>query len=97
MKKAMALLLQFLLFLAIFAVGSFVWHPFHVQTIFAPADRRAFQWDGVLLMLVTYLVLLLIEAARKRLVRSGLTTTLALILAVLVGWLLKFGFISRDW
>ena len=97
MKKAMAVLLQFLLFLVVFAVGSFVWHPFHVQTIFAPADRRAFQWDGVLLMLVTYLVLLLIEAARKRLVRSGLTTTLALILAVLVGWLLKFGFISRDW
>ena len=54
MKKAMAVLLQFLLFLVVFAVGSFVWHPFHVQTIFAPADRRAFQWDGVLLMLLTF-------------------------------------------
>jgi hypothetical protein len=97
MKKAMAVLVQFLLFLVVFAVGSFVWHPFHVQTVFAPADRRAFQWDGVLLMLLTYLLLLLIAAARKRLTRSGLTLTLALILAALAGWLLKFGFISRDW
>ncbi|HEX4652430.1 MAG TPA: hypothetical protein VH250_13095 [Granulicella sp.] len=97
MKKAMAVLVQFLLFLVVFAVGSFVWHPFHVQTVFAPADRRAFQWDGVLLMLLTYLLLLSIAAARKRLTRSGLTLTLALILAALAGWLLKFGFISRDW
>jgi hypothetical protein len=97
MKKAIAVLLQFLWFLLVFAVGSFVWHPFHVQSVFAPADRRAFQWDGVLLMLLTFVLILLFAAARKRLARSGLTTTLALILAALSGWLLKFGFISRDW
>jgi hypothetical protein len=99
MKKAIAVLLQFLLFLVLFAAGSFALHPFHVQTTLAPVDGRSrvFLWDGVLLMLVAYVLILLLEAARKRLFRSGLGTTLALILAGLAGWMLKFGFISRDW
>ena len=99
MKKAIAVLFQFLLFVVVFAAGSFVLHPFHVQTTLAPVDGRSrvFLWDGVLLMLLAYVLILLIEAARKRLFRSALGTTVALILAALAGWMLKFGFISRDW
>jgi hypothetical protein len=99
MKKAIAVLVQFLLFLVVFAAGSFVLHPFHMQTTLAPVDGRSrvFLWDGLLLMLLAYVLILLLEAARKRLFRSALGTTLALILAGFAGWMLKFGFISRDW
>jgi hypothetical protein len=99
MKKAIAVLVQFLLFLLVFAAGSFVVHPFHVQTALAPAEghTRVFLWDGVLLMLLAYLLILLIAAARKRLPRAVLGTSLALALAAVVGWMLKFGFLSRDW
>jgi hypothetical protein len=99
MKKAIAVLLQFLLFLLVFAVGSFIVHPFHVQTALASADghSRVFLWDGALLMVLVYLLILLLEAARRRLVRSAAGTSLALILAALAGWMMKFGFISRDW
>jgi hypothetical protein len=100
MKKAFAVLLQFFLFLLLFAVGSFVVHPFHLQTALAPADghSRAFTWDGVLLMVLAYLLILLIQiVVRRRLGRSAVGTSLALILAGLAGWMMKFGFLSRDW
>jgi len=98
MKKAMAILLQFFLLLLVFAVGSFL-APFHIETVLAPMDgrTRAFLWDGVLLMLLAYVLILLLELARKRLGRSLGGVSLALILAGLSGWLLKFGFVSRGW
>jgi hypothetical protein len=99
MKKAIVVLLQFCLFLLVFAVGSFAVHPFQVQTALAPVDGRTrlFLWDGVLLMALAYLVILLVAATRKRLVRSAVGTSLALALAALAGWMMKFGFLSRDW
>jgi len=98
MKKVMAILLQFFLFLLVFALGSFL-APFHMQTVLAPADGRTrlFLWDGVLLMLLAYVLILLLQLVRKRLGRSLGGISLALILAGLAGWLLKLGFISRDW
>ncbi len=92
-------MLQFLLFLLVFAAGSFAVHPFHLQSALAPVDGRSrlFLWDGVLLMALAYLLILLLEAARRRLARSAVGTSLALALAAVAGWMLKFGFISRDW
>jgi hypothetical protein len=99
MKKAIAVVLQFLLFLLVFAVGSLLFHPFHVETTMASVEgqTRLFLWDGVLLMVLTYGLILLLEAARRRLRRSVGGSSLALILAGLAGWLMKFGFISRGW
>jgi hypothetical protein len=100
MKRAIAVLLQFFLFLLVFAVGSFLVHPFHLQSALAPVEghSRVFLWDGVLLMLLAYLLILLIQVvARRRLGPSAVGSSLALILAGLAGWVMKFGFLSRDW
>jgi hypothetical protein len=95
MKRFFAVLLQFLLFLVVFGAGSFAFHPFHVETILA--GSRSFVWDGVLLMLVVYAVVLLLEVLRKRLRSAGPWTTLALLLAGLAGWAMKFGFVTHNW
>jgi glucan phosphoethanolaminetransferase (alkaline phosphatase superfamily) len=86
---------QFLLFLVVFAIGSFFYHPFHLQTALS-APGRTFVWDGILLMLLLYALLLLIALFRKRLRISLPWATLALLLAFLAGWFWKFGFITRG-
>ncbi len=53
---------------------------------------RAFEWDGVLLMLAFFALILLIEALRKRLRSAAPWTTLALALATILGLAMKFGF-----
>ena len=97
MKTAIAILLQFFLFLAVFAAGIvigvfdplqlkwFITHPTLTTT-------RYFAPDGLILTLLLYLLILAIKAARKTIRRSGLHTTIALILALLVGFYFRFGF-----
>jgi hypothetical protein len=97
MKTAILILLQFLLFVAIFAAGMvvaifdplqlkwFVTHP-------TPATTRYFAPDGLLLTLLLYLLILAIEAARKVLRPAGLHTTIALVLALIAGFYFHFGF-----
>ena len=97
MKAAVSILLQFLLFLAAFAVGIVigVFDPLHLRwfvTHPTPATLRYFTPDGLILTLLLYLVILAIEATRKTLRRSALRTTVALILALLVGFYFRFGF-----
>jgi len=53
---------------------------------------RAFEWDGVLLMLAVFVLILLIEALRKRLRSAAPWSTLALVLAAILGLVMKFGF-----
>jgi hypothetical protein len=43
-----------------------------------------------------YLVILAIEAGRKRLLGSGVGTTLAFVLALVLGFLSKFGMATHD-
>jgi len=99
MKSFFAVLLQSLLFLLVFAAGSFAYHPFHLETTLAAVDgrSRSFVWDGVLLMLLAYGVVLLVELVWKRLRSSGPWTSLALLLAALAGWAMKFGFVTHNW
>ncbi len=98
MKKVIYTLLQFVLFLLAFFVGSFVFHPFHAQSALAMRElhTRSFVWDGVLLMLIAYGFVLLIEAAARRLSSWAAASTIALLLASLVGYALKFGFITHE-
>ena len=56
------------------------------------AAHRFFVWDGLLLALLVYAVVLALEAARKRLRGPGGLTTLALVLALVLGLAMKFGF-----
>jgi hypothetical protein len=95
-KNVLLTLLQFVLFLIAFAAGSLL--PLTgVSFLTKWADgTRGFQWDGVLLMLALFVLILLIEAARKRLRLAASWTTLALVLAAVAGLVMKFGFMTFD-
>ena len=96
MKNAIFAVLKFLLFLVVFAAGSFL-PPFHIEHVLGTtADgTRIFIWDGVGLMVILLVLLLLIEAARKRLRTSGPWTATAFALAAIAGYAAKFGFLTR--
>ena len=106
MKKALAILGQFLLFalfLAVFFAGSFlsVFHldPFHAQWFVShptPTTVRYFIPTGLIYMTILYLIVFAIEAAAKRLRTAGLWTTVAFLLALVIGFASKFGFTGHD-
>jgi len=68
MKKAIAIILQFFLFLIIFGAFS-LFPPFDVEHILGttPAGTRIFIVDGLLLAFAVYVLILLIELLTKRL------------------------------
>jgi hypothetical protein len=105
MKRAIFTVLQFVLFLVAFAIGGFL----PILSVFLPSflrvpsvmtnwanGTRGFQWDGVLLMLALFVLLLLIETLRKRIRSAAPWTALALALAAIAGLVMKFGFMSFD-
>lgn len=93
MKNVFAAVAQFLLFLIVFAAFSFfpLLHLEHVLGTNAEGTR-VFIWDGLLISAALFVLVLGIEAACKRLTASGLWTTGAFVLAVLVGLAIKLGF-----
>ena len=105
MKKAIVTILLFLVFLVVFAAGSFM-PPFHVQSILqnagpaGPAGSiapvRIFIWDGLLLAAGVFVLTLLLELITKRLRRAAPWTALAFALAVVLGLAMKLGFITRG-
>ena len=99
MKRALAIFAQFLFFLLVDFIGSFAYHPFHVQSALSNTalEQRSFVWDGLILTLLAYVLVLVIEALRKRLRSSAPGSTIALALAALAGYLMKFGFITHHW
>ena len=97
MKTAIVILLQFLLFVAVFAAGIVVgvFDPLQLKWFVShptPMTTRYFAPDGLILTLLLYFVILAIEAARKTIRRAGIHTTIALVLALLVGFYFHFGF-----
>ena len=96
MKKILVTFLQFLLFLIVFAVGSFL-HPFnfHWATTAAAGTSRFFIPDGLLLALGVFLAILAVQALRKRTCDSP-WTILGFVLAIAIGYALKFGFVTKD-
>jgi hypothetical protein len=99
MKNVLFTILQFALFLALFFIGSLVGpillHLPSVVTTYA-SGTRGFQWTGIFLMLAFFLLILLIEALRKRLRFAAPWTAAALLAATLAGLLMKFGFFTLD-
>lgn len=95
-KNVFFTILKFILFFVVFAAGSF-FPPFHIERVLGttPDGTRIFIWDGVLLMVALFVVILLIEALRKRLSTSAQWTALAFLLAGLAGYMAKFGFLTR--
>ena len=97
MKRAILWLLQFLVFLAVIAAGSFA-SPFGVQSIFGRTPRlvHIFVWDGLLLGVALWIVVLLAEYLAKRLRSAGVLTTLAFIAAAAISLVIKLGFITHE-
>lgn len=96
-KNALLVVLQTLLFLILFAVGSFLpalpsFRSLYMQVQTGP--NRVFVLDGLILAVLGYLLIVLVEAARKRLRGAASLTTLALLLALVLGFALKLGFKS---
>jgi cytochrome c biogenesis factor len=96
MKRALAIILETILFLLLFLAGSFlpVFYPALSWTV-PLAGNRYFVLDGVLLMLVAYGLFLLTGAARRRFSSAAVTSSTALVFAVILGLAMKFGFRSH--
>jgi hypothetical protein len=97
MKKIAFTILQLILFLVVFLVGSFL-APFHFERVLVatPGFISIFVADGILLMFALYILIVAIEVLRKRLRSSVPWTTLAAILAAILGLMMKFGFKSPE-
>jgi len=97
MKKVVSIVLQTVLLLVADAVGFFL-QPFHLKQVLisSPTMTRTFVWDGILLMLAVYVLLVLIAAIRKRLPSSAINSTIALVLAAILGFAAKLGFITHT-
>ncbi len=96
MKKVLSLFLQSLLLLLCSIVGSFL-RPFHLQKVTVSSTvTHIFVWDGYLLMLIVYLLLLLIEQLTRRLRAAFPITTLALAIATALSVAMSLGRITRD-
>jgi len=93
MKKVVATILKFAVFLFVFLVGS-LFPPFHFEHVLiaTPGITRIFVADGILLMFALYVLIVLVEAMRKRLRTATPLTTLAVVLAAVFGLMMKFGF-----
>ena len=96
MKKFFSTVLQFLLFLILFAAGSFL-HPFnlHWANTVTTAGTRYFVADGLVLALGMLFVIIITQAIRKRLCNTT-WTVIAFILAVALAYAMKLGFITRE-
>ena len=93
MKIVILTILKFVVFLIVFGAGS-LFPPFHFEHVLiaTPGFTRIFVADGLLLMFALYVLIILVEAMRKRLRTAAPWTTLAVILAAVLGLMMKFGF-----
>jgi cytochrome bd-type quinol oxidase subunit 2 len=96
MKRALSFILQFVVLLVAFFVGSIL-PVFHVLPTWRinTGPGSWFVLDGFVVLLVIYALLLLFAAARKRLVSGAIVSTAALFLAVIIGLASKFPFVSN--
>lgn len=99
MKSLVLCIAEFLVLLLLDVVGGVFYHPFHIETRLASTQQvaRSFVWDGILMMIGAWLILIAYGAARKRVGTFGLQATVALSLAAAAGFLLKLGFITHNW
>jgi hypothetical protein len=98
MKRAIAIILETLLFLFVFLAGSLL--P-AVPSAHLPSwnvglsPTRYFVLDGIIFMAILYLLFLLIGAVRHRLRSALVNSTVAVVLALVLGLAMKFGFATR--
>ena len=95
MKNALSVAFQLLLFLAVSFSGLILAGINVLPTFSVPiGPGRVFVYDGMLLMFLLYVLILATEFFLKRLRTAGLNSTIALVLALILGLAMKFGFKS---
>ncbi len=97
MKKVLLAIVQFVLFLLVFFIGSIL-PPFHIEHIIlaTPGSTRIFVEDGLLFTIALYVLIVIVQILRKRLRTATPWTTVAFILAIVFGLMMKFGFLTRS-
>jgi hypothetical protein len=97
MKKVLLTIVQFVLFLFVFFIGSML-PPFHIEHIIlaTPGSTRIFVEDGLLFTTALYVLIVIVQILRKRLRTATPWTTVAFILAIVFGLMMKFGFLTRS-
>jgi hypothetical protein len=110
-KKILFTVLQFLLFLIVFALGSFL-HPFHLHWDLASAKTtyssvngttrvltseslHYFVPDGLLLAVGVLFAIIVMQALRRR-YRYTMWTVVGFIAAMAAAYALRLGFVTRD-
>ena len=96
-KRVLLGILFTVIYLIAFAAGSFL-HPLGLVRAIGSQGLtvRLFIWDGVLVMLTLYGLTLGIEALGRRFRDLAPWTTASLVLAALLGYLLRLGFVTRE-
>lgn len=97
MKKALLTIGQFVVFLAVFAVGSFL-HPLNLHWAEKTAPTGVttfFVPDGLLLTIGLLVAILIVQAIRRRTCNTP-WTLIGFLLAVAAGYVIRLGFITRD-
>lgn len=99
MKLVLAVIAEFFLFLLLDVAGGVFYHPFHIETKLTSTQfaSRTFFWDGIVFVLLAWMLLLLFGLARKKFAAWAPYITLALALAALTGYFLKVGFRTHNW
>jgi hypothetical protein len=93
MKRALSIVLQVILFLAVSFLGIILAGINVLPTLSVSiGPSRVFVYDGLLLMLAAYVFILLVEVLLKRLRIAWLNSTIAAVLALILGLAMKFGF-----
>lgn len=98
MKRAIAIIVETILFLFVFLAGSLL---VAVPAAHLPSwdvtlsANRYFVLDGLVFMFILYSLFLLLGMARHRLRSAVLTSTVAVVLALVLGLAMKFGFATR--
>jgi len=97
MKRVLFVVLELVAFLAIFFVGSLLPELQVLPMWSVPVGTaKIFVLDGLVLMLAFYALLLLIAVARRRIALGWQNPTVAVVLALVLGLLAKFGFKSLS-
>jgi len=98
MKRAVAIIVETILFLVVFFAG---WFLAGIPAAHTPnwqvnlSGNRYFVLDGIVFMFILYVLFLLVGMARHRLRSAVLTSTVAVVLALVLGLAMKFGFATR--
>jgi hypothetical protein len=98
MKRAIAIILETILFLFVFLAGSLL---VAVPAAHLPSwnvnlsANRYIVLDGLVFMFILYVLFLLLGMARHRLRSAVLTSTVAVVLALVLGLAMKFGFATH--